>query len=251
MQSQGSERPPPDLRAALVVAGSRGATRAVVLVLNGGKSVSHEASMSTQLSVLRMLPFAWAIRRRTRSGGVAVWRLHYRYQGWNGLEASPVPDANWALAEVRRLHGDVPVVLVGHSMGGRTAARVAGDPLVCGLVLLAPWLESGDPVPPRDGLPICILHGDQDRITSAASAAAWGERARRAGAAVSILLIPGGEHFMLRRFRSWHRLATEAVVADLRDALPGDDGNVVLLQEIRARSGSERRSLRGRHRAMP
>ncbi|MCU1594564.1 MAG: hypothetical protein JWO12_1956 [Frankiales bacterium] len=175
--------------------------------------------MSTQLSVLRMLPFAWAIRRRTRSQGVAVWRLRYRFRGWNGSEASPVTDARWALDEVRRVHGDVPVILIGHSMGGRTAAHVGGDPSVRGLVLLAPWLAAGEAVRARPGLPISVLHGDQDRITSAAASAAWGERARRAGADVSVRIIPGGEHFMLRHFWQWQRLAVAGVLDQVAQAL--------------------------------
>ncbi|WP_438949092.1 LLM class flavin-dependent oxidoreductase, partial [Streptomyces harbinensis] len=35
--------------------------------------------------------------------------------------------------------GPVPVVLVGHSMGGRAALRAAGHPAVTGVVALAPW----------------------------------------------------------------------------------------------------------------
>src|SRR3954447_22875142 len=111
MRRQGPESPPSDPVASLAVTPARGETRAVVLVLHGGKAVSRELSMSTHLSVLRMIPFARLIRRRTRRDGVAVWRLRYRYRGWNGAEASPVTDARWALDEVRRRHGHVPVVL--------------------------------------------------------------------------------------------------------------------------------------------
>ena len=37
----------------------------------------------------------------------------------------------------------MPVVLLGHSMGGRTAVAVADDPSVVGVVALAPWLPAG------------------------------------------------------------------------------------------------------------
>lgn len=206
--------PPSDPRPSLVRHGPRHA-KAVVLVLHGGKAVSREVSMSTHLSVLRMLPFAWAVRRRTLGKGVAVWRLRYRYRGWNGSEASPVVDARWALDQVRSSLGPVPVVLLGHSMGGRTAARVADDPLVTDAVLLAPWLPEGEPVDGVRGKRVCVLHGDRDVVTSAASSARWTERARAAGAEVSLDLLPGAEHFMLRGASRWHRLATRAVLAGL------------------------------------
>jgi alpha-beta hydrolase superfamily lysophospholipase len=218
MRNQETETPSAVPVASLAVSPARGVTRAVVLVLPGGKAMSRDVTATRQASVLRMLPFSWRIRRRTRRQGVAVWRLRYRYRGWNGAEASPVTDARWALDEVRRRHGPVPVVLLGHSMGGRVAAHVAGDPLVSGLVLLAPWLPSHEPFRVRAGVPVCVLHGDQDRITSAAASTAWAERARRAGADVSVFVIPGGEHFMLRHLLTWHRLATDEVLRGLRAA---------------------------------
>ena len=208
-QADGPVRPAPELLPSLATSRALGRTEAVVLLLHGGKAVSREASMSTHLSVLRMIPFVWAVRRRTGRRHVAVWRLRYRYRGWNGADASPVADARWALDEVRRRHGDVPVVLLGHSMGGRTAVHVGADPAVRGLVLLAPWLATGEPLI-RDK-PVCVLHGDQDRITSALSSAAW---AQRSGA--TFHLVEGGEHFMLRRAPVWHRLAAEAVARDVR-----------------------------------
>lgn len=214
MRGQGPEQPPADPAATLSVTSGRGPTQAVVLLLHGGKAVSREVSMSTHLSVLRMIPLGWAVRRQARRcgiSGVAVWRLRYRYRGWNGAEASPVTDARWALAEVRRRHGDVPVVLVGHSMGGRVAVHVGSDPHVAGLVLLAPWLYPGEPR--VEGKPVLVLHGDRDRITSPQLSEAW---ARRSGAELRI--VPGGEHFMLRHLRLWHRWAARAAVDDVSSA---------------------------------
>ncbi len=85
------------------------------------------------MAVLRMVPFAWALRNAGARRGVAVWRVRYRVRGWNGPAPSPVTDVENVLERVRLAYGiDVPVVLVGHSMGGRTALRVAGHPNVRG-----------------------------------------------------------------------------------------------------------------------
>ena len=78
--------------------------------------------------------------------GVAVWLLCYRYRGWNRPDLDPVADARWALAEIRRAHPGVPVALVGHSMGGRVALRVADEPGVVAVCALAPWTTAKDHV---------------------------------------------------------------------------------------------------------
>ena len=114
-----SEEPP-----FVEVHAARGDTRAVVLVLHGGKADSFEPSEELHWSSRRVNPFVSAIHRQGRDHGVAVWKVRYRYRGWNGAHMSPTHDAQWALDEARRRHGDVPVVLLGHSKGGRTATHV-------------------------------------------------------------------------------------------------------------------------------
>src|SRR5690348_3330225 len=121
-----------------------GTTRAVALVLPGGRANSFELAQARHLSAVRMWPIARAVHRAGQGHGLAVWLVRYRYRGWNGEDMSPVPDVRWALDEVRRRHGEVPVVLAGHSMGGRTALRLAGDASVRGVVALAPWLPDGE-----------------------------------------------------------------------------------------------------------
>ena len=80
------------------------------------------------------------------AAGHALWLLRYARRGWNGgTTRGPVPDARWALDQVRAAYGDVPVVLVGHSMGARVASRVADDPNVRGVVGLAPWFDARRP----------------------------------------------------------------------------------------------------------
>jgi dienelactone hydrolase len=166
-----------------------------------------------------MIPFARTIERAGRDLDVVALRLRYRVRGWNVRdaldEADPVADARWALAEIQRRYGDVAVVLVGHSMGGRVALHVADAATVVGVLALAPWCEAGDPVSQLAGRDILIAHGTQDRVTTAASSLAFAQRAVGAGAHVRRLEIEGGNHAMLRRARLWHGLANGYVLRQL------------------------------------
>jgi dienelactone hydrolase len=199
-----------------------------VLVLPGGRADSFDRTDSRQLTAVRMRPFARSLHRRGAEHGVAVWLLRYRYRGWNGTEMSPVPDAMWALDEVRRRHGEVPVALVGHSMGGRTALRVAGDSSVRGVVALAPWLLDTEPVEQLAGRAVLIAHGNGDRVTSPRASRQYAERAA-AVTRVRYVAIRADVHAMLCRWRAWHRLATDFAlgvvgVQDLADGLDGGSG---------------------------
>jgi len=185
---------------------AKGPTRAVVVVLHGGKAQSLELSEPKHLSSRRMRPFARALQRAGAEHGVAVWSVRYRVRGWNGPEMSPVHDARWALEEVRREHGDVPVVLLGHSMGGRTAAHLLGDPSVVGAVLLAPWLPH-EPTEGARGRGVLVVHGQVDRWTSPRETFAWAEQARRVARSVTYVQVRRTGHFMLRRAGLWTDLA--------------------------------------------
>lgn len=188
---------------------AEGTTRAAVLVLHGGQDRSTEPVRPSQLAVLRLVPFQRSIARAARGDGVASWLLRYRHRGWNadgaggGIDA--VADVLWALDEIRRTHGDIPVVLIGHSMGGRSANRAAGHPSVVGVCALAPWLPESEPVEQLAGRSLVILHGDRDRWTSPAETLAFAVRARRVADRVARFVLPGSGHFMLRRPGWWHR----------------------------------------------
>ena len=203
---------------------ARGETHAVVLILYGGKAESWEPSRPWHLSAARMRPFARHISRRTRRDGVAVWTLRYRVRGWNGAEACPVADARWALAEIRDRHGDVPVVLVGHSMGGRTALRVAGDPAVVGVLALAPWLPPGEPRVRLGNRRVLVVHGTEDRWTDPRASAAYVEAARAQGTPAAWHPMPGHGHFMLRSPGTWKRLTREFVVSCVNARRGGQAG---------------------------
>jgi len=194
--------------AAVDVLAADGETTAVAIVLHGGKAKSFEPSDPSQLAAVRMRPFATMLHRRGRRHGLAVWSVRYRYRGWNGAERSPVADARWALDEVRRRHGDVPVVLVGHSMGGRTALAVGGDESVRGVCALAPWTETSDPVRQLAGKTVLIAHGNLDMVTSPRASRQYAKRASQVAAQVGYIVVGGDLHAMVFRWRTWHRIAT-------------------------------------------
>jgi alpha-beta hydrolase superfamily lysophospholipase len=113
------------------------APRAVVLMLHGGKEHSTQPVDGRSASWRRMAALQHAVTPRLHEAGVSTWLLRYRTRGWDG-GASKVQDTRWALDEIRTAVGEVPVVLLGHSMGGRTAVHVADHPQVAGVVALAP-----------------------------------------------------------------------------------------------------------------
>jgi pimeloyl-ACP methyl ester carboxylesterase len=159
-----------------------------------------------------MVPIA---RRIARDRGLAVYRLLNSRRGWDASH-TPVLDAHWALDRIREeLGDDVPVVLVGHSLGGR-AAVLAGDAEgVVGVAALAAYLLPGDGDVDLAGRRVLFVHGDQDRIASLTSARDQSRRlARRAR--VGFVTVAGGTHAMLR-----HREAFDGAAAAFSSALLG------------------------------
>ncbi len=182
-----------------------------VLVLHGGREHGLNPTSERQLSVIRMLDMCVGLRRQSR--GAAVYRLRHRVRGWNPdatgrVEPDPVVDARWALDQITGLHGDVPIALLGHSMGGRTAFAVAADRRVIGVCGLAPWLPVGEPlVRAREDQRFVIAHGTSDRMTSAPASLQYAERLRASGAAVARFELEGAGHSLLARPFLWHRFA--------------------------------------------
>jgi dienelactone hydrolase len=180
--------------------------RAVALVLHGGQETSTDRAHRLRPAYLRMLPFALDLRRAGRDAGLAVWLLRYRYRGWNAPDPDPVADARWALEKIRRAHPGVPVVLVGHSMGGRVALHAADDPAVTAVCALAPWTPAADPVGQLAGRTVLVAHGDQDRVTDPRLSYRYAERAKEVTDAVCRFEVRGDGHAMLRRGREWRLL---------------------------------------------
>jgi dienelactone hydrolase len=189
-------------------------TSGIVVVAHGGTAVSRNPTSPIQVSVLRMIPVANAIRGAARGSGAEVRRARFRLRGWNGAEASPVADLTGLLDQMAG-SGRPPVVLVGHSMGGRAALRAAGHPLVTAVAGLAPWLPPGEPVDQLDGRRVLLVHASDDSVCNPADTWAYAERA---GAVVEVAAIEmrGGDHAMLRRARLWHAIAAEFTRISLR-----------------------------------
>ncbi|MYQ68360.1 MULTISPECIES: alpha/beta fold hydrolase, partial [unclassified Streptomyces] len=114
-------------RNALVASRVPAEPRAAVLFLHGGRADSRAPSRPWHLAALRMRPFVRAVAAAV-PGDVLLGEVRYRVRGWNGPDADPLRDTRRALAELARRYGDVPTVLVGHSMGGRAALRAAVAP---------------------------------------------------------------------------------------------------------------------------
>lgn len=188
---------------------------AAVVVLHGGREHGREASRGWHPAALRMRPVLRAAMAATDRQDVLFGEVRYRYRGWNAT-ADPVLDTERALDELRRTVGEVPVILVGHSMGARAALRAAADPAVSGVLALAPWCPPGEPVDHLGGTRIVVLHGDRDRVTDAGESADYVRRARQVAAQAGLVLVRRGDHAMLRRGSDWHRAAASIVARLLR-----------------------------------
>lgn len=221
----------------LEVRAAEGATAAVALFCHGGTVSSVEPPRDRALSLVRMRAVEQFVSATGAGLGLATGVLRYRVAGWNGAAADAHADVRWALARVRDEHGDVPVVLVGHSMGGRAVLRAGGEPQVQAVCALAPWTPPGEPVAHLRGATVAILHGRGDRWVPAALSADFARRAQAAGAHVARFTVAGG-HSMVRRALVWHGFARDVVLAgaglapmraDVADALArNDDASLAL-----------------------
>ena len=200
------------------------AVRAVALVLHGGREVSVAAVTPRQLAVLRMVPIARHLASVGAADGLGVWRLRFRYRGWND-GADTVADVRWAVQQLRGHHGELPVVLVGHSMGGRAALRAADEPGVVGVVGLAPWVEPGEPYKQVLGRRLLVVHGTRDRTTSAMNSKALVDAVRAdsgpASADATFVRLRHGGHAMLRRAGVWNDLTADFSMHTALGVLPG------------------------------
>ncbi|MYR04866.1 alpha/beta fold hydrolase [Gordonia sp. SID5947] len=189
----------------------------LVLVLPGGTDSSYRPFSARQASALRMYPFTWSIRARF-GRSVTVRQVRYRVYGWNGAQASPMPYARAALDDLERTHPGVPVVLIGHSMGGRVGAQLAADPRVVGLLALAPWWQYADWRVIHAGVRVVAIHGTADERTFPRRTEKGVRELVARGVDASYVPVPGGDHAMLDHIRLWQRAALDFVGAALARA---------------------------------
>ena len=200
---------------------------AAVLVLHGGGSRNESVAVSpTQLSVLRMIPIANRVSRAGH-GRLAVFRLLNSARGWDSKH-TPVEDVRWAVDRIaERLGREVPLGLVGHSLGGRAAIGSCDQPAVHGVVALAPWVYPDDGRVDASGVRVLIVHGTDDRIASPQRSHEAADQLRRTAKSLSFVDVEGGKHAMLAKHGEFSSLAADFSAAVLLDPPPGRAARVV------------------------
>jgi pimeloyl-ACP methyl ester carboxylesterase len=177
---------------------------ASVLVLPGGTDTSMEPFSRRQPAPLRMYPFTASLSALPR---VVVHQAVYEVHGWNGDRNSPMAPAQVALDRMLEAHPNAPVILVGHSMGGRVAAQLAADKRVAGVLALAPWWQYADWQHIHDKARVLALHGTADRRTYPSRTAKGIAELRERGVDAQYVPIDGGGHAMLDHVWTWQSTA--------------------------------------------
>jgi dienelactone hydrolase len=185
---------------------------AVALFCHGGTVASVEPPKERALSLVRMRAIEQFVSAAGSGLGLTTHLLRYRVAGWNGPAADAHADVRWALDEIRAEHPGLPIVLVGHSMGGRAVLRAGGEDGVAAVCALAPWTPPGEPVEHLRGRTVTIVHGRGDRWVPARLSEEFAARAGEAGAHVARFTVVGG-HSMLRHAHRWHTFVRDVVLA--------------------------------------
>lgn len=187
---------------------------AVALVLHGGAEASDHENRWLDHAVLRMVPFARAL---AREGGdaLAVARLRFGLRGWNAPDEAPVADAHWALDSLRAAYPDRPIGVVGHSMGGRVALRLAAEPDVVAVCTLAAWVEGTDEAQGGPGTSALLVHGSADRITPPRGSVLMARWLAERGVEAEFLEVPDENHALLRHPVRAHRTVARWVTERL------------------------------------
>ncbi|WP_250299545.1 alpha/beta hydrolase [Streptomyces sp. A 4/2] len=183
MAQQAPALPEARLGRAVGASGAPVAVSGVVLLLPDGDPVSRRRSSALPYAALQRT--ARRLARAARDDGLAAHVVRYRFRGWNGTDAHLARDAAWAVDEVVRRYGDVPVCLAGHGMGGRAALHAAGHDAVTSVLALAPWLPDDDlaadpePVKQLVGRQVLIVHGTTDARSDPELSYRLAERAKK------------------------------------------------------------------------
>ena len=197
--------------------------RGLVLMLHGGAEANLEPVDRRSLAWVRSRVMMAQLSRSFHKAGLDVWLLRYRVVGWNHGHAehpSPVQDARWALDEVRAEHPEVPVVMLGHSMGARTATTVADDPSVHGVVGVAPWFPPGHPVSALAGKHLVAAHGRADRVTNFRATQDFVRRAEPVASSTRFVDMGDLDHYMLKGLRQWNQVARDHTIGMFDATVP-------------------------------
>lgn len=139
--------------------------------------------------------------------------MQYRVRGWNPGTLDALRDAGAALDQMLDAVGPGPVVLVGHSMGGRVAAHLAARGRVAAVAALAPWWPDDDAsLIPRE-CELLTMHGTADTWTDPAASRLQTCHAAARGVHARWVEFPGAGHFLLRDYARWNRLTAEFAIA--------------------------------------
>ena len=160
----------------------------------------------------------------------AAVRLKDALRAADGLLIA-TPEYNWSIpgflknaidwasrpsGDIPEVFGDLPVALVGHSLGGRAALLAGNAAGVRCVVALNPWVLPSDRADLR-GRRVLVVHGTDDRVAPPSRSADLVRRLRDVGTDVEHVLVPGGKHAMLRYGRNFESRASEFVVSTLLD----------------------------------
>jgi dienelactone hydrolase len=168
----------------------------VVVCANGGTSRELPGTWSASVE--------WLVHRLAPAfPRLAFLELRYRVKSWRRFDDCVADGA--AALEAARDRGAGEVALLGFSMGGAVAVRIAGDGAVSTVIGLAPWLPRQLELDPLRGRRLALVHGALDSpfpgvpgVRPSVSLAAV-ERARAVGADVERVVIPGAVHAIALR----------------------------------------------------
>ena len=186
-----------------------------VLVLPGGRPRSAASSRAWQLANVRIELLTQSLRRRINAGDgerVVVRRVQYRLRGWNAGTFDALRDARVAMDHLLDTVGSGPIVVVGHSMGGRVAAHLAREGRVAGVVALAPWWPDDDADLIPVGCRLLTMHGTADTWTDPVASRRQTWRASARGVDARWVEFPGAGHFLMQDYARWHRLTAEFAI---------------------------------------